>query len=285
MRRFLFLLLCLITVKGFSQDDPIPQGYKLKNSQSFVYVYRNLQNIPDFTKRNRWDNNYWFKVDNTRGVFEDSTTKEQYIRISIPSSSRYDDTKEEWVKNGGYDILVNWEQEELIDGSDFNTWLWIKKTEFEALKVNYYENIKTQFVLSGLTVPFKFRPKIGTSANSIITGDINLGTFIGVRFAKSSNLGISVGGHLGLSSISLNASNNTAITGNTSETIQGFIYGYGVVFDVKKQFQIGLVAGFDNALGNLAETYIYQNKNWFSFSLNYKFLDFGKNTTHQTETK
>lgn len=281
MRRFLFLLLCLITsVKGFSQDDPIPQGYKLNKSQSFVYAYRNSNNMPDFTKRKRWDNHYWFKVDKTTGVFENPTTKEKYIRITIPSSHRYIDSTKKWVKKGGYDILVDWEQEDLIDGSDFNTWLWIKKTDFDTLKINYYANIKTQFVLSGLTVPFKFRPKIGTSANSIITGDINLGTFIGVRFAKSSNLGISVGGHLGLSSISLNASNNTAIIGNTSETIQGFIYGYGVVFDVKKQFQIGLVAGFDNALGNLAETYIYQNKNWFSFSLNYKFLDFGKEKTN-----
>lgn len=77
--------------------------------------------------------------------------------------------------------------------------------------------------------------------------------------------------------MSLNASSNTAITGNKTETVQGFTYGYGLIFDVKRQFQIGVVGGFDYAFGDLAKTYVYQNKNWFVFSLNYKFLDFGKN--------
>ncbi|HXR85287.1 MAG TPA: hypothetical protein VN722_13320 [Hanamia sp.] len=279
MKQFLLLLtlVCLTTIKGFSQEDPIPEGYKLKISQNIIYVYRNVNDKPDLTVRNRWSNRYWFKVDNTsEGKYEDPITKEKYMRITIPSNSRFDDAKNEWTNETGYNIMVNWKKEEFIDGSDFNTWLWIRQVGFDALKVDYYRNIKGSFILSGLTAPFKFRPNVGTQLNSVVNGDINLGSFIGFRFAKGVNLGISVGGHFGLSSISLNASNNTGITGNSTETIQGFTYGYGVVIEVKKQFQIGILGGFDYGLGNLAKTYLYQNKNWFSFSLNYKFFDFGK---------
>lgn len=282
MKQLLMMLamLYLTALRGFSQENPIPEGYKLKASQNIIYAYRDENNKPDLTVRNRWTKSYWFKVDNTsKGKYEDATTKEKYIRITIPSASRFDDAKNDWTNETGYNITVSWKNEEMIDGSDFNTWLWIRQADFDELKVDYYRNIKGSFVLSGLTVPFKFRPKVGTQSNSVLNGDINLGSFIGVRFAKGVNFGMSVGGHLGLSSISLNASNNTGITGSSTETIQGFTYGYEVVFDLKKQFQIGIVGGFDYGLGNLAKTYVYQNKNWFSFSLNYKFLDFGKKET------
>jgi len=76
--------------------------------------------------------------------------------------------------------------------------------------------------------------------------------------------------------MSINTSSNTALSGNQTETIQGFTYGYGVIFDVKRDFQVGLVGGYDFAFGDLSKTYVYQNKNWFAFPLNYKFLDVGK---------
>ena len=274
----LLVLLPITVLNCFSQETPIPDGYKLKTWQNIIYAYRDLSGKPDLSVRNQWDNRYWFKVDNTIR-YEDPITKEKYIRITIPSARRFDDTKGakgEWVTKTGYNVTVNWKNEEFIDGSDFNTWLWIRQSDFDTLKVNYFTHISGSFVLSGLTVPFKFRPKIKGQDNSVINGDLNLGSFIGWRFAKGENFGMSIGGFFGISSISLNASNNTKIKDSSTETIQGFNYGYGLIFDVKKQFQIGIVGGFDHALGSLANTYVYQNKTWFSFSLNYKFLEFNK---------
>lgn len=281
----LMLFITLASCVTYAQENPIPDGYKLKKSPNIIYVYRQANNKPDLSVRNRWNNSYWFKTDKTlEGIYENPNTKEKYIRITIPSASRIDDATNQWVNETAYEKSVTWKAEELVDGSDFNTWLWIKETDFDNLKEEYYSKVKGSFVLSGLAVPFKFRPKIGNQANAIISGDLNIGSFVGARFYRSGNFGVSLGGHFGISSISLNSSNNTALTNGNAETIQGFTYGYGVVFDIKKQFQIGVIGGFDYALGNLSKTYIYQNKNWFSFSLNYKFLDFG-NKENDTNKK
>lgn len=208
----LLTLLSLTALNCSSQETPIPEGYKLRQSQSIIYVYRNISDNPDFSVRNRWDNKYWFKVDNTsNGKYEDPKTKEKYIRITIPSASRFDDSKNEWINDAGYNITVKWENEGSIDGSDFNTWLWLRENDFDSLKINYYRSVKGTFVLSGLTVPFKFRQATGTQSNSVINGDINLGSFVGLRLAKGENFGVSIGAHIGISSISLNASNNTGV--------------------------------------------------------------------------
>lgn len=278
----LFFLVLFCASKLYCQDVPIPDGYKLRNVTNFIYVYRDSGDEPDFSVRNRWDTRYWFKIDHTI-TYEDPKTKEIYIRLTIPSEKRYDKVKG-WTTETDYKTSVDWKDEEYIDGSDFNSWLWIKEKDLEK-KENHYKNIKGQFVFSGLTIPFKFRPKVGDQTSSVINGDINLGTFLGYRLTKSQNFGMSIGGHFGISSIALNASNNSAISGNSSETIQGFIYGYGVVFDIKKQFQLGIVGGFDNAIGGLAKTYVYQNKNWFAFSLNFKFLDFGYTTDNSNKSQ
>ena len=57
-----------------------------------------------------------------------------------------------------------------------------------------------------------------------------------------------------------------------SESISGINYGFGVVFDWQKKFQIGAILGYDHGVGDLSKTYLYQDKKWVAISLNYKFL-------------
>lgn len=276
----LISLVCLTTLNCYAQETPIPEGYKLKPSQNVIYAYRNIDDKPDFSVRNRWNHNYWFKVDRTAPgrKFEDSITKEQFLRITIPSASRFDKTKDNWTDETGYDDTTKWKNDEFIDGSDFNTWLWIRKSDFNELAIKYDPGITANFVLSGLTVPFKFRAAAGSQSSSIINGDVNVGSLVGWRFAKGDKYSLSIGGHFGFSSIPLDASNNTNLSGDITETIRGLNYGYGIILDVNKRCQIGLVSGYDCGFGRLAKTYVYQNRSWFSFSLNYKFLDFQKRT-------
>src|SRR3982751_5977819 len=93
----LFFALIVTAFTCFSQETPLPEGYKLRESPNIIYVYRNVADKPDLSVRNRWNHIYWFKVDNTsRGHYEDAATKEKYIRITIPSNSRYDDKTKKW---------------------------------------------------------------------------------------------------------------------------------------------------------------------------------------------
>lgn len=279
MYKQLLLLVTTFVFLNFSfcQEEPAVKGYRLKRSPSIIYVYRNKADKPDFSVWNRWDNGYWFKLDNSpAGNYKDPETKVDYIRITIESPKRWDDGKGAWTTEPGFETAVPWSDGQLIDGSDFNTWLWIRRSDFETLKDKYYGKVPGRFLLSGLTVPFKYRPSLATQPNAVISGDINLGTFAGVRFSFSEASGLSVGGSLGITSLAQNAASNTALTGNKTETIQGFDYGLAMIFDWQKKFQIGAVMGYDYGLGDLAKTYVYQQKHWFAISLNYKFLDFGK---------
>ena len=265
----------LAIFKCFSQDDPTVLGYKLKAGSNTIHVYQDKNEKPDLSSFNFWENNYWFKVDKTETI-----DKVEYVRITIPSNLEYDSSTGKYLNPPHYTEPLRWKENgwdgAAIDSYDFNSWLWITKADFDKYKVNYYGRIVTQFVMSGLSVPFKYRPAMGTHSSSILNGDINIGTFIGVRFGILGNTGgIIVGGTFGLNSLPMNSSNNTFINDKSSQSVTGFNYGGGIVFDWQKKFQIGIIKGYDHAVGDLSKTYIYQDKTWFALSLNYKFLDFG----------
>ncbi|WP_278352943.1 hypothetical protein [Chryseobacterium gleum] len=121
MKKILLFFLVMSTVSFFfSQNHTTANGYKLKDTITFVYVYRDLDNKPDFSVRNRWYNRYWFVVDPTI-KYKDPTTEETYIRITIPANKRYDDELNKWITNNAYHKQVKWDDEEYIDGSDFNS--------------------------------------------------------------------------------------------------------------------------------------------------------------------
>lgn len=266
----------LTILKSYCQDDPAIIGYKLNASANTIHVWQDKDGQPDLSSFNFWVNNYWFKIDKVAVI-----DKIEYVRITIPSKLILDSAEKKYINPPHYINPKRWNDDGWPDGSpidsyDFNSWLWITKADFDKYKANYYGRIVTQFVMSGLSVPFKYRPAMGTHSSSILNGDINIGAFIGVRFGIFGNTGgIIIGGTFGLNSVAMSASNNTFINDKSTQSISGFNYGGGIVFDWQKKFQIGIIKGYDHEVGDLSKTYIYQDKSWFALSLNYKFLDFG----------
>jgi hypothetical protein len=271
----LFFTLFLLITKG--QDNDTPIGYRLRKGDQVIKVYQDNKGEPDTSIYNLWIYNYWFK--------KDGDTKElngvKYLKITIPGKFKwkdslhkydnlyYDKPKEKWTQEGAP-----------VDVDDLNSWLWIKESDFKDYSYSYYGKINKQFVFSGLTAPYRYRPKSGSSPN-ILTGDVNLGTFIGFRIYSPYKTGLSLGASGGLASFNQNPTNNTASYIN-NQAITGFTYGFVAVIDWQKKFQVGAVYGFDHGVGDLSKTYIYQNKPWVALSLNYQFLDFGKAKLDQT---
>lgn len=229
MNKLIFITIFFwISGTAKAQDDA-PIGYKLKESSSIIHVFRNLsgKTRPDSSVANNWNYDYWFKLDTSNNGIYKGNNGIEYFRIVIESNSRFDDNQKKWVEEKNYATIVPWNAGETIDGSDFNTWLWIMKNDFVSHKIDYYGcKVHLGFMISGLTVPFKFHPPIKSHDVALVNGDVNLGTIIGIRIGIGNRVGMSIGGTLGITSLIQNSSTNTVLAGDTaSEVSAGFNYG------------------------------------------------------------
>lgn len=296
MKKAFFVVMALtLPFFAFSQNDPKVVGYYLQSQGNSIKVYQSKPkdaNSPDLTNFNFWDlnhhYNYWFKTDITITV-----DGQKYVRFTIPNPTRFlpskdDPNKGTPVTTPNYDSPLPWsiDQKGLdVDSQDFNSWLWISEEDFNKCKVPYYGHNFT-YQISAITTPLKYRFPTGTHGSSIQNGDFNLGTFAGFRLGNKTNTaGINLGIVLGLNSTTMTSANNTTITDKTtSQANVGLDYGGAAVIDIEKKFQIGFIAGWDHAVGDAGKGYIYQDRMWIGFSLNYKFLSFGGDSKSQSST-
>ncbi|MDB5285269.1 MAG: hypothetical protein JWR05_218 [Mucilaginibacter sp.] len=298
------LVLGLLTSTGLlAQDNPTAEYYNFKSTASVIRIYQSkvvdnhvtneprldgITNIWNFNKKF----NYYFKKD----ITVIGSDGQKYVRFTIPAGVRWDPVKkgilieEDKLKN--YDNPAPWIHEaDFVDSQDFNSWLWISEVDFNALNQPYYPTFHGTWFFSGITTPFKYRFAAGTHANALVNGDVNLGTIVAWRFINhSGSSGLSIGPFLGVGSLSMTSSNNINSTITSTSNISNFAFNYGggVVLDVDKKFQMGLLGGFDHATGDLANGYLYQDRMWLGFSFNFKFLDFGttaKDTQNTSKDK
>lgn len=249
--------------KSVAQDDPTPIGFKLRRTRNLIKVYQDNPDkprTPNLTIYNYWTSGYFFVVDDDNVEFNGT----KYIRLSIPSGNRDFRIATPWKKNSDY-----------IDSDDFNCYLYITQADFITYSIDEFPKYSGRWVLTGLSIPFKIRPSVGTHASSLYNSNFNVGTFFGIRVNSRNKAGVSLGGMFGVASQDQNSSTNSAIIDNSSQTISAVNYGLGLIVDVAKKFQIGGIIGWDHGYGDLSKSYIYQHKSWFALSLNYNFLDFG----------
>ena len=270
MKNILLLILAVLSYSFcIAQIDPIPDGYYLKDQpHSTTKVYQLVKTVASGKTTysvsehyKSWNENFYFYKDDELEI-----EGKKYVKIFIPSL--------DW-KKGVIEEPTLWVTDEIaVDVSDWDHWLLLPQETFNNLAINHYGNQRINFFMSALVVPFKLHPKVGTHQSSIFNSSFNAGTFLGYRYAYKDKGGVSIGGFLTISALDQNSTNNTQITDNSSQSLFALNYGGGVVFDIGKITQIGGLVGFDHAFGDLSTGYIYQDKYWIAFSVNFKFLSY-----------
>ncbi|MFC0875865.1 hypothetical protein ACE01N_04685 [Saccharicrinis sp. FJH2] len=152
--------------------------------------------------------------------------------------------------------------------------LAISKEDFDKLLTNniYKRNIH---ITGGiLTLPFKFRGKVGEIPRSMTT-DVTLGPYVGprMRLSRKSDFFVTMPFTLGLTFINVNNSNTspTNPSNNQNEIVPGLTLGSGLVFQIR-QYEFGLIGGWDFGTGTAGSEWIYNEKPWISFAIGYSFL-------------
>lgn len=249
-----------------AQNEEIaPIGYKIKDKTHIVEVYADNNGIPLTSSYKQLRKDQFFKVTSDTVTLPD--TKVKYLKIILHKKAEHHSLRtnnEDYIKKWSDDV-----RKIEIDSSDYDRSLWIRYDDFIKYAEYKYPKWSRQFVSSALTVPFRYR----ISSNSTFNGDFNVGASVGIRFVNNNKLGINFVGFGGFSSISLNSTNNSAITDVSNIPTMALTYGGGSIFDLTNKTQMGIVVGLDNCTGTLSDTYIYQNKLWLSVSFNYKFLN------------
>lgn len=118
----------------------------------------------------------------------------------------------------------------------------------------------------GLVVPYKYH----FSGSKNFDGNATVGPYFGYRIDKNSYLGIGfkVIGFLGASAIKVNQN----VDGKeTEQSLAGFSYGGGILGEIKKEFQLGLVLGVDRV--SSSSNYEDNEKLWGAISLGYSFSE------------
>ena len=116
-----------------------------------------------------------------------------------------------------------------------------------------------------LVVPFKMQ----LSGGKAFTGSSSIGGYLGYQ-NPIGDFPINFNPILFAGASNVSTSATTGST-TTSQTVAGVSYGTGILFDVKDDFHIGFVLGFDHV--SSAQKYQYNDKPWVSFEIGYSFAN------------
>jgi hypothetical protein len=128
-------------------------------------------------------------------------------------------------------------------------------------------------------LPFKLRPRI-EGHNRQIDTDVTFGGFAGFEWRLSNvhDYYLAAVGSTGLALLPINE--NTTSPGSMSGNgkTPGVSLAAGVVLRLN-DFQLGVMWGRDYAAGDVADTWIYNTRDWLSFSVGYTLLSKTKPAT------
>ncbi len=111
-------------------------------------------------------------------------------------------------------------------------------------------------------------------------GDFNIAPFIGWKWRLSSARPFYIApfGFAGVTTLNFNSANNTQIIeADRLENGTGLTYGIGLSFRFGS-VSPGFVVGWDKGFGDLGSGFMYNDKAWISFSVNYDFFKPAKNS-------
>jgi hypothetical protein len=125
-----------------------------------------------------------------------------------------------------------------------------------------HENLRNGYTYGLLTAPYKFFPKDHSFSSSA-----TIGPYAGWEFTVSDWFSAKAIGSFGLSSVPVTTTNSTGES--TTSNKAALSLSTGVLFDINKQFQLGLLLGADSAGPNSG--YQYNGKPWLAIDIGYKF--------------
>lgn len=266
------LILTLFTVVfafGQAKDSIIdaPQGLRIMRNGHDYLIYADHNLAPNFNDYRKINNQVFFRlIDYPVKVEGDK----KYQLITIPGPS--EDNEKKKRLNDGSNLYPR--VGKTVNKEDYDQNFWIESDIIEKhTGIEHYRYANAVF--SGLlTAPFKYRLKIDDAPESIIDGDFNIAPFIGWKWRVSSTRPFYVApfGFAGVTSLNYNSANNDNISdSDILENGVGLTYGLGLSFRFGS-VSPGFIIGWDKGFGNLGSGFMYNNKTWISFSVNYDFF-------------
>ena len=267
----IFILIVLNVSTGYCQevsslDEPL--GWRIKNNGIDYKIYNNVNEEPDINDYRLINYKVYFRKVNKQVVNKAGVN---YQMIIVPSN------KDKIPQNDEGKFITKTTPSlkgQMITRDDFDKVFWIEESIIE-------NNTKTEYFLYAndvftglLTAPFKYRLASGNSIKSVIDGDFNIAPFIGWKWRISDNKPFYFApfGFTGITTLEYNSANNTnIIEADVTENGSGLTYGFGFSFKFGN-VSPGFIIGWDNSFGNLGEGFIYKDKPWISFSVNYDFF-------------
>jgi hypothetical protein len=272
MRKSIFTFLLLVSFLSCNAQQDFSKnlafkGYRLSNDSinaQLYYVSSNdtsdiilHQRAPILTKE------VFFKFLGGKLVYRGVT----YVKIIVPGERSLVDN-------------VDPTSEMRINKYNYNTPFWVNELDLRGIYKEYYNTFR--FVSSVLSLPFKAR--IGTKySKSNFEGSFNVGPAVGFN-VNMDKKGISFYDFMisgGITSITMNSSNNKSITDDKTSTVLGLIVTVlPIAFSVKNT-TFGLAFGWDFAFGDDSkdEGWIYNPVGkkyngipWLSFAFGYNFF-------------
>lgn len=267
------VFILLSTVFAFGQEEnsvvDAPLGLRIKRNGQDYLIYADENLSPNFKDYRKINPQVYFRKINY--PVKDINGK-KYQLISIPGSSKTQDQNNILKSAGG---LVSYPLAgKTVSKEDYDHNFWIDQSLIEENTTTEYYKYANDVFSGLLTAPFKYRLKLGNAPESLIDGDFNIAPFLGWKWRVSSvrDFYIAPFGFAGVTSLNYNSANNIKII--DSEILEngaGLTYGMGLSFRFGN-VSPGFIVGWDKGFGNLGSGFMYNDKAWISFSVNYDFF-------------
>jgi len=125
---------------------------------------------------------------------------------------------------------------------------------------------RTGSTYGALIVPFKWHMQ----GDREITGSSTVGAYLGYRFETANAIGYTLTPVAFMGAANISVAKTTSTGEAKNESLFGFSAGFGLIGTFKKDFQAGVVIGWDHV--NKSAGYQYNGKPWLALEIGFSFM-------------
>lgn len=269
----LTILLLLGTNMIFAQEQNDryndEKGLRIKRTKNDSRIYADSNYNIIFADYRKLNHQVYFRtIDYPTKLINGKT----YQLITIPGKSPDTNVDYYYINNAGK--IVYSRTGKSVNKPDYDKNFWI---DVDIIKNNTnieYFQYANDISIGLLSAPFKYRLDVGEAPASLIDGNFNVAPFIGWKWRTSPTRPFYISPFIfgGVTTLVFNSANNAnLLDANKIENGAGLTYGLGLSLKFY-DFSPGFIIGWDKGFGNLGEGFLYNDKPWISFSVNYDFF-------------